>query len=245
MRHLAKRGFSQSYTYFTWRNTKQELTEYFTELTQTNVREYLRPNLFANTPDILHEYLQFGGRAAFQVRLLLAATLGASYGIYGPPFELCIGEARPGTEEYQDSEKYQIHVWDRNRPGSIKEFIRRVNQIRRDNPALHEDWSLRFHSVDNEQMLFYSKSSRDRTNIVLVVVNLDPHHAQSGWVQVPLAELGLPEHEGYQAHDLLSDARYLWHGAANFVSLDPRSSPAHVLRIRRKIKTERDFDYYL
>jgi starch synthase (maltosyl-transferring) len=245
MRHLAKRGFSQSYTYFTWRNTKQELTEYLTELTQTKVREYLRPNLFANTPDILHEYLQFGGRAAFQIRLVLAATLGASYGIYGPPFELCVGDAVSGTEEYQDSEKYQIRVWDRERPGNIQSFIRRVNQIRRDNPALQEDWSLRFHPVENEQLLFFSKCTPDRSNVVLVVVNLDPHHTQSGWVHLPLAALGLPEHESYQAHDLLSDGRFLWHGPSNFVSLEPHSSPAHIFRMRRKVKTERDFDYYL
>lgn len=245
MRNLAKRGFSQSYTYFTWRNTKRELIEYFTELTQTDVREYLRPNLFANTPDILHEYLQFGGRAAFQIRHVLAATLGATYGIYGPPFELCVGKAVPGTEEYVDSEKYQVRVWDWDQPGNIKDFITRVNEIRRENPALHFDWSLRFHPVDNDQLIFYSKTSPDLANIILVVVNLDPHHVQSGWVDVPTGDLGLVELPGYQVHDLLSDDRYLWHGALNFVSLDPAQSPAHIFRLRRRIKTERDFDYFV
>jgi starch synthase (maltosyl-transferring) len=136
MRKLAKGGFSQSYTYFTWRNTKAELTEYFTELTQTQVREYMRPNLFVNTPDILHEYLQAGGPAAFKIRLVLAATLGASYGIYGPPFELCENRAVPGTEEYLDSEKYQLRHWDIDRADSLRPLITRINQIRRDNPAL-------------------------------------------------------------------------------------------------------------
>jgi len=244
MRNLAKRGFSQSYTYFTWRNTKQELTEYFTELTQTEVREYLRPNLFTNTPDILHEYLQFGGRAAFQARLVLAATLGASYGIYGPPFELCEAAAVPGSEEYRDSEKYQIRAWDWDRPGNIKDFIARVNRIRRENPALHSDWSLRFHPVENEELLFYSKRTKDSGNIILVVVNLDTHHVQSGWIDVPTGDLGLQK-GSYQVHDLLSDARYLWHGARSFVSLDPAQSPAQIFRVRRKVKTERDFDYFI
>jgi starch synthase (maltosyl-transferring) len=245
MRYLAKSGFSQSYTYFTWRNSKAELTDYFTELTGTEVREYMRPNLFTNTPDILHEYLQFGGRTAFQIRLVLAATLGASYGIYGPAFELCEGRAIPGTEEYQDSEKYQLRAWDRDRPGNIKDFIARVNRIRRENPCLQSDWSLRFHPVDNDRLLFYSKKTPDLTNVLLMVVNLDPHHAQQGWLRVPLRELGLGETDNYQVHDLLGDSRFLWQGEANFVRLEPSESPAHIFRLRRKVKTERDFDYFL
>jgi starch synthase (maltosyl-transferring) len=245
MRHLAKVGFSQSYTYFTWRNTKAELVDYFTELTGTEVREYMRANLFTNTPDILHEYLQFGGRAAFQVRLVLAATLGASYGVYGPAFELCEGRAVPGTEEYQDSEKYQIRAWDRNRRGSIREFVTRVNRIRRENPCLQSDWSLRFHDVDNDRLLFYSKKTEDLGNALLMVVNLDPHHAQQGWLSVPLRELGLRETDHYQVHDLLGDARFLWQGEANFVRLLPSESPAHIFLLRRKVRTERDFDYFL
>ena len=195
MKALAKLGFTQSYTYFTWRNTCGELTEYLTELTQTDVRDYMRPNLFANTPDILHEYLQYGGRPAFQIRLALAATLGASYGIYGPAFELCEARAVPGTEEYQDSEKYQVRVWKRDDPAHIRDFITRVNQARRANPALQYDQRLRFHGSDNHQILFYSKSTPDLLNIVLVAVSLDPHHLQEGWVHLPLEELGIPAHE--------------------------------------------------
>jgi starch synthase (maltosyl-transferring) len=245
MYHLAKIGFSQSYTYFTWRNTKTELTEYLNELTQTPVRNYMRPNFFTNTPDILHEYLQFGGRAAFQVRLVLAATLGASYGIYGPSYELCVASAVPGTEEYQDSEKYQVRVWDRRQPGNIKEFITRVNRIRRENAALQSNWNLQFLPVDNEALLFYVKTTPDLANIVLVVVNLDPHHPQSGWVRMPLTTFGIDPSDTYQVHDLLGDGRFLWQGEVNFVRLDPSTSPAHIFRLRRKIKTERDFDYFL
>jgi starch synthase (maltosyl-transferring) len=245
LRHLAKIGFSQSYTYFTWRNTKAELVDYLTELMQTPAHDYMRPNFFANTPDILHEYLQFGGRPAFQIRLVLAATLGASYGIYGPPFELCVTDAVPGTEEYQDSEKYQIRVWDWDRSGNIKELIARVNRIRRDNPALHTNRNLEFHHVDNEQLLFYTKATPDLSNIILVVVNLDPHYTQSGWVRVPLSRLGIEGSGVYQVHDLLGDGRYLWHGEVNYVQLDPSISPSHIFRLRRKIKTEHDFDYFI
>jgi starch synthase (maltosyl-transferring) len=245
MRRLAKIGFSQSYTYFTWRNTKRELTDYFTELTATEVREYMRGNLFANTPDILHEYLQFGGRSAFQIRLVLAATLGASYGIYGPAFELCENRAVPNSEEYQDSEKYQVRAWDRDRPGDIRDFIARVNRIRRENPCLHSDWSLRFHPVENDRLLCFSKKTEDLENVLLMVVNLDPHHPQEGRLRLPLAELGLMEDELYQMHDLLGDARFVWQGEANFVRLLPSESPAYIFRMRRKIRTERDFDYYL
>ncbi len=245
MKYLAKSGFTQSYTYFTWRNTKQELTDYFTELTQTPVREYMRPNLFANTPDILHEFLQVGGPPAFRIRLILAATLGATYGIYGPPFENC--EARPvqpHSEEYLDSEKYQLRHWDWDRPNVFREFIALVNQIRRENPALQYDQRLRFYPVDNDRLMFYGKTTPDLSNILLVVVSLDPHHPQSGWVRVPLSELGLRPDEPYQVHDLLTGGRFLWYGEANFVSLNPEA-PAHILRLRRKIKTERDFDYYM
>jgi starch synthase (maltosyl-transferring) len=246
MYQLAKLGFTQSYTYFAWRNTKWELTKYFTELTQTEVREYFRPNLWPNTPDILTEYLQFGGRAAFMARLVLAATLGASYGIYGPAFELCENRPKePGSEEYLDSEKYEIKNWDIAKPDSLNDFITRVNRIRRENPALHSDWSLRFHEVDNEQLICYSKRIDDFSNVVLVVVNLDPHHTQSGWVEFPLEELGIDPQKPYQMHDLLSDARYLWQGSRNYVELNPQIVPAHIFRMRRRVRTERDFDYYM
>jgi starch synthase (maltosyl-transferring) len=246
MYHLTKLGFTQSYTYFAWRNTKLELMQYFTDLTQTEVREYFRPNLWPNTPDILTEYLQFGGRSAFMARLVLAATLGASYGIYGPAFELCEDRPKePGSEEYLDSEKYEIKNWDIARPDSLKDFITRVNQIRRENPALHSDWSLRFHEVDNEQLICYSKRTDDLSNVILVVVNLDPHHTQSGWVKFPLEELGIDPQKPYQMHDLLSDARYLWQGSRNYIELNSQIVPAHVFRMRRRVRTERDFDYYM
>jgi starch synthase (maltosyl-transferring) len=246
MQRLAKIGFSQSYTYFAWRNTKQELTDYFTELTGGETREYLRPSLWPNTPDILTEYLQFGGRAGFINRLVLAATLGANYGIYGPAFELL--EAAPreaGGEEYLDSEKYQVRRWDLDRADSLKEIIARVNRIRRDNPALQQDRNLQFYPVDNEQIICYGKHTTGYAEAVIVAVNLDPHHVQTGWVELPLARFGLPEDRPYQMHDLLSGARYLWHGARNFVRLDPGASPAHIFRMRRRVRTEHDFDYFM
>jgi len=246
MYHLAKLGFTQSYTYFAWRNTKWELSQYFTELTQTEVREFFRPNLWPNTPDILTEYLQTGGRAAFMVRLLLAATLGANYGIYSPAFELCENHPREwGSEEYLDSEKYEIRPWDITRPDSLKDFIARVNQIRRENPALQSDWNLHLHPVDNDQLICYSKHTEDLSNIILVVINLDPHHTHTGWVELSLPALGVDPHLPYQVHDLLSDARYIWSGPRNFVELNPRIAPAHIFRVRRRVRTERDFDYYM
>ncbi|MBI3247672.1 MAG: alpha-1,4-glucan--maltose-1-phosphate maltosyltransferase [Deltaproteobacteria bacterium] len=246
MYRLAQLGFSQSYTYFAWRTTKPEIMQYFTELTQTEVREYFRPNLWPNTPDILTEYLQLGGRAAFIVRLVLAATLGANYGIYGPAFELCENCPREaGSEEYLDSEKYEIRWWDLSKPESLRDVIARVNRIRRENPALQRDWSLRFHRIENDQLLCYSKSTEDYANVILVVVNLDPHHTHSDWMELSLETLGLDPQQPYQAHDLLSDARYLWSGARNYIELNPQVMPAHVFRIRRRVRTERDFDYYM
>ena len=243
---LAKRGFTQSYNYFPWRNTKWELTQYLTELTQTQVRDFVGPNLWPNTPDILPEYLQFGGRPAFMARFILAATLGPSYGIYGPAFELCDNHPlAPGREEYLDSEKYEIKNWDIERPDSLRELIGKVNQIRHANPAFHANHNLRFHEVDNEQIIAYSKSNEDRTNEVLVVVNLDPHYKQSGFISLPLEDLGLDPRQPYQAHDLLTEARYIWHGMRNYVELDPQTVPAHIFVIRRRVRTEHDFDYYL
>lgn len=246
MHNLAKRGFTQSYTYFAWRNTKWELTQYLTELTQTEVKEFFRPNFWPNTPDILNEYLQFGGRPAFMVRLILAATLAANYGIYGPAFELCAHTARePGSEEYLDSEKYQLTDWDIDRVDSLKSLLTRVNRIRRQNPALQGNDNLRFHDVDNEEIICYSKRTENRANIILTVVNLDPHHTQSGWVSLDLAELALEPDEPYQMHDLLGDARYLWHGSRNYVELNPEVMPAQIFLVRRRARTERDFDYFL
>jgi starch synthase (maltosyl-transferring) len=230
MKYLAKSGFSQSYTYFTWRNTKTELTEYFTELTQTVVREYMRPNLFANTPDILHEYLQHGGRPAFEARFVLAATLGASYGIYSG-YELAENvPVRPGSEEYLDSEKYQILIRNFDDPGSLAELIARVNAIRRAHPALRRDWGLRFHSTDNPQLLCYSKRSEDGTDVVLVIVNLDPLNMQHGFVQLPVTDWGLGD-STVEVTDLLSDERYFWRGEWNYVRLDPQARMAHLLSV--------------
>jgi starch synthase (maltosyl-transferring) len=246
MYRLAKLGFSQSYTYFAWRNTKWELTQYFTELTGPEVREYFRPHLWPNTPDILTEYLQFGGRPAFIIRLVLAATLGGNYGIYGPAFELCEARAKePGSEEYLDSEKYELKTWDIHRADSLKEFIARVNRIRRENPALQGDWNLKFHPIDNEQLLCYSKHTEAMANVILVVVNLNPHHTLGGWLTLPLEEWGLDPQQPYQVHDLLSETRFLWHGPRNYVELNPQVVPAYIFRIRRRVRTERDFDYYL
>ena len=246
LHYLAKLGFSQSYNYFPWRNTKRELTSYLSELSRGEGREYMRANLWPNTPDILTEYLQFGGRPAFMIRLILASTLGASYGIYGPPFELFENEPiKPGSEEYLNSEKYQIRNWDLLRQDSLKDLIARINHIRRDNPALQYDWNLRFFPVDNDELICYGKTDNGLDNIILLVVNLDPYHTQTGWVELPLEEFGLEPEHPYQMHDLLSDARYLWHGERNYVELVPQEVPAHIFRLRRRVRTERDFDYYM
>ncbi len=246
MYDLAKLGFSQSYTYFTWRNTKEQLTRYFSELAGTEARDYFRPNLWTNTPDILSEYLQYGGRAAFLARLVLAATLSANYGVYGPAFELMENRARePGSEEYLDSEKYQVRQWDIEAPASLKDIIRRVNQIRRENAALQRDGNLEFHPIDNDQLLCYSRQSGDRQNTVVIVVNLDPYHSQSGWVELPIERWDLAPDHPYQVHDLLGGARYLWQGRRNYVQLSPDLVPAHILLIRRRVRTEQQFEYFL
>jgi len=246
MYYLAKLGFTQSYNYFPWRNHKRELTEYFTELTRTQVKEYFRPNLWPNTPDILTEYLQFGGRPAFMTRFILAATLGASYGIYGPAFETFENHPRePGSEEYLNSEKYQLRKWDAGKARNMRELIKRVNHARRAHPALKSDRSLEFLDADNEQIIAYSKSSDDGTDVVVTVVNLDPRHAQRGWVTLPLDRWGISPRDNLQFHDLLTDARFLWSGRRIYVELDPQFVPAHVLVLRRYVRTERDFDYFL
>ncbi len=229
---LAKRGFSQSYTYFTWRTGKEELMEYFTELSQTEVKEFFRPNVWPNTPDILHESLQNGGRASFMFRVILAATLSPNYGIYGPAYEL--GEQVPireGSEEYLHSEKYQLRSWDREAPHSIAPLIARLNQIRRSNAALRNLTSLRFHGTDNEFLICYSKRSDDGKNVLLMVVNLDPLRTQSGWTQLDLKELGVAEQGSFTVRDLLHEAEYVWSGARNYIELAPGSKPAHILEI--------------
>jgi starch synthase (maltosyl-transferring) len=230
MYYLAALGFAQSYSYFTWRNTKDELTGYFTELTSTDVAEFFRPNLFANTPDILHAYLQRGGPPAFKIRLLLAATLGATYGIYSG-FELCENRAVEGTEEYLDSEKYQYRAWDWNGPGHIRDLVTAVNRVRRENPALQSNRGLTFCQTDNPHLIAFCKVSADRSNAILVVVNLDYERMQHGWVQVPADRLGLSRGEAYEVVDQLDEARYSWQGDWNYVRLDPSVNVAHILEL--------------
>ncbi|PYK46294.1 MAG: alpha-1,4-glucan--maltose-1-phosphate maltosyltransferase [Verrucomicrobia bacterium] len=232
MKALARVGFNQSYTYFTWRNSKQELMEYFTELTQTEMSEYFRPNLWPNTPDILPFLLQEGGRPAFMIRVLMAATLSPLYGIYSG-YELCENKPLPGREEYLDSEKYQFKERDWNAPGNIKHWITRINKIRRENRALQMYTNLRFYRADNDAILCYGKMTPARDNIILVVVNLDPFRKQNSFVHVPIEEFGQMESNEYQVHDLLSDARYIWRGGQNYVELDPEIQPAHVFLVRR------------
>jgi starch synthase (maltosyl-transferring) len=232
MKALTKAGFNQSYTYFTWRNSKRELIEYFMELTQTEMSEYFRPNLWPNTPDILPFVLQEGGRPAFMIRVALAATLSPLYGIYSG-YELCENEALPGREEYLDSEKYQYKERDWNAPGNIKDWIARLNMIRKENRALQLYTNLRFHDAENDAILFYSKMTAARDNIILVVVNLDPHRKQNSFVYVPIENFGQMESDVYQVQDLLSGATYTWRGRRNYVELDPDIQPAHIFLVRR------------
>jgi starch synthase (maltosyl-transferring) len=245
MARLAALGFNQSYTYFAWRNTGPELREYVKQLTATELVEYFRPNFWPNTPDILPEFLQCGGRAGFALRVLLASTLSASYGVYGPAFELCEDRpAKPGSEEYLDSEKYQLRHWDVGADHSLRPLIARLNRIRRDTPALQGNRGISFHATDNEQLLAYSKTGPEGER-VLVVVNLDPHHPQSGWLELDPSAFGFDTGQPFQVHDLLSDARYFWSGARHYVALDPEVQPGHVFQLRRRVRSERDFDYYL
>jgi starch synthase (maltosyl-transferring) len=232
MYSLAKAGFTQSYTYFTWRNTRGELQEYFEEITKPPVSDFFRPNLWPNTPDILHATLQNGGRPAFMQRFILAATLGANYGIYGPAFEL--GEnipAKPGSEEYLNSEKYEIRRWDRAAAHSLAPLVTQINQIRRNNPALQSDNSLHFHPADNPNILSYSKSSSGNT--ILVAINLDPTQEQAGWIDLDLKQLAIPHNENFEIEDLLTGVHYTWHDRSNYVSLKPDVMPAHIFRLIR------------
>ncbi len=245
MKELAKRGFTQSYTYFSWRQQKWEIEQYYTELNQTDVADYFRSNAWPNTPDILTEQLQYGGRSMYLQRLILAATLSANYGMYGPAFELMWSEARPGAEEYLDNEKYQLRAWDLDAEHSLAELIRIVNAARHEHPALQQDRTLRFHHIENEQLLVYSKTDPARDDVILCVVNLDPNWTQSGWTWLDMKALGLPADASFQVHDLIGDARYLWSGRRNYVELDPHVTPGHIFVVRNLSRTERDFDYYL
>lgn len=233
MYRLAKAGFSQSYTYFTWRTTKREFREYLTELTQTDVAEVFRPNFWPNTPDILAFHLQGAGPESFAMRFVMAATLSSNYGIYGPAYELCVNAPVQGKEEYLDSEKYEIKAWDWELPGNIKGLIERVNGIRRENRALQATRNIRFCDIDNERLLAYCKATDDCSNIVIVIVNLDPLTTQSGWLQVPLEDLGIDEDTPFVAHDLLSGQKFAWQGRRSYIELAPSTGPAHLFRIER------------
>jgi len=243
MRVLAKAGFTQSYTYFTWRNFKQEMTDYLVELTQSEMKEYFRPNFFTNTPDILPDILQQGGRPAFKFRVVLAATLSPSYGIYSS-YELCENRALEGKEEYRDSEKYEIKVWDWERPGNIRDYITRLNRIRKDNPALHEFENLRFYQAENDHILFYGKSTFDHTNNLLFAVNLNPYQTQEAVLHIPIGELGIKEDETYQLHELMTDTYNLVKGSSYSIRLDPHEEPAAIFAIRKWTRREQDFDYF-
>ena len=232
MRILAKAGFTQSYTYFTWRNHKAEIQEYFEELTQSEMREYYRGNLFPNTPDINPEILQKGGRPAFMIRAVLATTLSSVYGMYCG-FELCEGTPLPGREEYLDSEKYEIKAWDWDRPGNIRPLITRLNQIRRENPALQEYDNLGFHLCDNDQVLFYEKSTPDGSNMIFVAVNVDPYNVHDATLFFPLDRMGLGEHEAWETDELLSGHRWYFNGSHQRVRLDP-AAPAVIFQVSRK-----------
>jgi len=245
MQRLAKIGFSQSYTYFTWHNTKWELEQYIRELAQTEVGEYLRPNFWPNTPDILPQYLQYGGRAAFIIRLILAATLSASYGIYGPAYELGVTEAIEGKEEYLHSEKYEIKPWDWNATGNIRPVVERVNRIRHQNPALQGIRNIELYTTDNEAILCYGKMTDDKSNIIVTVVNLDAHHRQAGWVRLPMHRMEIDPRSPFLAHDLMTDDKYIWQGEANYIEMDPRVMPGHILHIRKRLRRETDFDYFM
>jgi starch synthase (maltosyl-transferring) len=232
MERLAKLGFSQSYTYFTWRVTKQELTEYLTELTTTAVKEYFWPNFWPNTPDILPAGLQTGGLPAFRNQLVLAATMTSNYGIYGPAFELGDNTpTKPGSEEYLNSEKYEIKQWNLQDPASLKPLITRVNQIRRKNPALQSNERFHFHPSDNPSLICYSKSTADRSNVILVIVNLDPFLVQAGFVDLDLTVLGLDPGDTFEVYDLLADHSYRWQGSRNYVALRPAEAPAHIFHV--------------
>jgi len=246
MHRLAKLGFSQSYTYYTWRNTKQELIAYFTELSQGPGVDYFRPSVWPNTPDILHEQLQGGEPSVYMARLVLAATLSANYGLYGPAYELIDYQPRDrGSEEYLDSEKYQLRHWNHEAPYSLAAFIGRVNQIRREHVALQANESLRFLPVDNDQLLAYAKWSPEGTDVIVTVVNLDPFNVQSGWIELDPYSVGIADGSSFQMHDLISNQRFLWQGQRHYVQLNPHVVPAHVFVVRRRQRSEHDFDYFL
>ncbi|MCI0546598.1 MAG: alpha-1,4-glucan--maltose-1-phosphate maltosyltransferase [Candidatus Rokubacteria bacterium] len=243
MRALAKAGFTQSYTYFTWRNTAEELRAYLEELTRTESAEYFRPHFFTNTPDILPDVLQRGGRPAFRLRAALAATLSPLWGIYSG-FELCEAAALSGTEEYLDSEKYQLRPRDWDAPGNIKDEIARLNRIRRENPALQRLGPVTFYATDSPHVLVYSRVGPGGDNALLVAANLDPFAPREARVEVPAADLGLDEAETYELHELLTGSRRLARGSSHVIQLDPGEAPVAIWRVERWRRRETQFDYF-
>jgi starch synthase (maltosyl-transferring) len=241
MYSLAKLGFNNSYTYFTWRNTKEELQAYGEELFQTDVAEYFRPNFWPNTPDILHDELVHGGRPAHKVRFVLAATLSSAYGVYGPPFEHVDNRQRETKEEYAHNEKYEIRTWDWNDPTSLQPFMARVNRIRDENPALQQMRNVQFHDTQDPELIAFSKTAGN--NLIVVVANLDPHNEREGQLVLPNQALGLPTDDAFPVHDLLNDARYTWRGTHHYLSLSP-DTPAHIFRIDRQVADETSHPVY-
>ncbi|MEN6383627.1 MAG: alpha-amylase family glycosyl hydrolase, partial [Phycisphaerales bacterium] len=245
MQRLAKIGFDQSYSYFTWRNTKYEIEQYLTELTQTEQAEYMRPNFWPNTPDILPQYLQFGGRPAFIIRLVLAATLSSNYGIYGPAYELCVSEAVLDKEEYLNAEKYEIKNWDLNKSGNLKELMTVINKCRRENPALQSTRNLKFLHINNDMITGYYKATEDMSNVIIVIVNLDPYHKQAGNVELPIHEFGISENQTYLLNDLISNDKFIRQGSRNYIELDPHLVSVHIFRLQKRLRREYDFDYFM
>ncbi|MFZ0390160.1 MAG: alpha-1,4-glucan--maltose-1-phosphate maltosyltransferase [Calditrichia bacterium] len=245
MYKLAKVGFSQSYTYFTWRHTKWEFRDYLQELTRTEVREYFRPNFWPNTPDILPEHLQIGGKSAFEARLVLAGTLSSNYGVYGPAFDLLVNQGITGKEEYIYSEKYEVKDWQVDKPGNLQRLMTRFNQIRRENPALQTTWNIEFLETQDKYLLYFMKTTEDLSNILLVVVNMDPFYTHAENLRIPLEKLKMSADQSFLVQELLSERQSIWQGARNYVELNPEHSPAAIFRVDRRVRRENDFDYYL
>ena len=246
MQRLAKVGFDQSYTYFTWRNTKNEIEFYVKELVFSELREYFKPNFWPNTPDILPEVLQHGGRSAFVARYVLAATLSSNCGIYGPVYELCINKSLHDKEEYLDSEKYEIKKWNRVESGNIIEIISLVNKLRKENSALQTTWNIEFINTENEKLIGYIKKAIDNEgSSFLVIVNLDYYNTQAGMVNLPLDMLGLSQGRSFLVEDQITKEKYIWSGSRNYVELNPYVLPVHILKINSELKHENDFDYYI
>jgi starch synthase (maltosyl-transferring) len=233
MERLGKAGFNQSYTYFTWRNTKAEIQEYMTELTKTEMRYYYRPNFWPNTPDILPPALTKGGDNAHIMRVVLAATLSSNYGLYGPVYEFGINTPHGAKEEYVDNEKYEIKHWNWNQYTRIGDIITRLNRIRRQNPALQTTWNIEFGDTSNEQIICYIKTDEATQNNLVITVNLDAFNTQGAHVKIPLAKMGIGYHEPYRVTDLLSGSVYQWLGDYNYVELNPQQMPAHIFKVEK------------